>query len=336
MEFFFPMAFFIIFAKKQIIMKELLEILENKINSEAILNKTDNLYGPINYAMHQGGKRIRPLLCMMAYNGLSKDKKYYNEALDVALGMEILHNFTLLHDDIMDNSPLRRKRPTVWKVYGQNAAILSGDCMQFVANQFVLKAPDEYLAIINKLFVKTSIEICEGQQFDMDFEQRDEVSLDEYLEMIRLKTAVLPASCMQMGAILAGQESDLLYKSGILMGLAFQIQDDILDCYSTEEKLGKPIGGDIIENKHCILTILAKQQVEDKLAFNNLLKDNSLAREEKISKVRAIYDSLNIKQQAKAMADNYMKESLDILYSIKDADLKVMIELFEQIKNRDY
>ncbi len=218
------------------------------------------LYAPIEYALSGGGKRLRPVLTLMVCDAFGGD---LSAAVKPALGLEVFHNFTLLHDDVMDASDLRRGKPTVCKKWDTNTAILSGDTMLTLATQLVSEVPDEQLRLVLQLFNKTAIEVYEGQQLDMDFEHTGEVSLEAYLEMIRLKTSVLLGAACKLGAIIAGAsaaDADAMYSYGEAMGMAFQIQDDYLDLYGDESTFGKPIGGDVINDKKTflILTALAK------------------------------------------------------------------------------
>ena len=254
------------------------------------------LYEPVRYALSAGGKRIRPVLCLMSAEmfGASADK-----AIDAALGLEIFHNFTLLHDDIMDKSDMRRGRPTVHKKWTENIAILSGDLMSLVACRSAAKTVANKERVL-ETFLRTAIEICEGQQYDMDFETETDVSVDEYMKMINLKTAVLLAGSLKIGALIAGaSESDCenIYQYGRYAGLAFQLQDDLLDTYGNAAVFGKPIGGDIAENKKTFLLInainLASGSTKKKL-LEWISKEN-FDRDEKYNSVKAIYDTLNIK-----------------------------------------
>lgn len=256
------------------------------------------LYRPITYTLSQSGKRVRPVLFLMAYNMY---KETVDEALFPAVAMETYHNYTLIHDDVMDRADIRRGKPTVAAKWGDNAAILSGDTMLVLAYEFMAKVPDDKLRSMLALFTETAKEIGEGQQYDMEFETRDKVSEEEYLEMIRLKTSVLMAACLKMGGIMAGaDDEDLknLYSYGETMGLAFQLQDDLLDVYGDSAIFGKKIGGDIICNKKTWLLIktmelASSQQLEDIERWMSLKQFDS---EQKITFFTNLYDELGVRK----------------------------------------
>lgn len=256
------------------------------------------LYEPIGYVLSLGGKRIRPALTLMACNLFSEN---IQPALNAALGIEIFHNFTLLHDDIMDKADVRRGQLTVHKKWNDNTAILSGDVMQIASYQFIAKTPLPYLKAVLDLFSRTAAEICEGQQYDVDFEKHELVKAEEYLEMIRLKTAVLLGCALQTGAWIGGageEDAQLLYDFGINIGLAFQLKDDLLDVYGDEATFGKKIGGDILCNKKTYLLIHAIELAKD-IDGTELKKwldstDDDLANE-KIKSVTSLYNKLGVK-----------------------------------------
>lgn len=257
------------------------------------------LYEPIGYVLSMGGKRVRPALTLMACNLFSDDVK---PAIAPALGLEVFHNFTLLHDDIMDRADIRRGKPTVHKKWDDNTAILSGDVMQITAYQLIAKTPEVYLKKVLDLFSQTAAEICEGQQYDVEFESRHKVEADDYLEMIRLKTAVLLGCALKTGAWIGGAtETDAqnLYEFGINIGLAFQLKDDLLDVYGNEATFGKKIGGDILCNKKTYLLIhaleLAQGKTAEELQYWLNISDNTRA-EEKIEAVTSVYNQLGVKQ----------------------------------------
>jgi len=275
----------------QIISTELEQINWNK--------EPQGLYEPIGYVLSMGGKRIRPALTLMACNLFSDDVQ---PAVNSALGLEIFHNFTLLHDDIMDKADIRRGQPTVHKKWDDNTAILSGDVMQISAYQFMAQTPADQLKRSLDLFSQTAAEICEGQQYDVEFEQREKVEADEYLEMIRLKTAVLLGASLQIGAWIGGageEDAQLLYDFGINIGLAFQLKDDLLDVYGDAATFGKRIGGDILCNKKTYMLIHALQLAKDNDALE-LQKwievSEILQEEEKIFAVTSLYNQLGVKQ----------------------------------------
>ena len=256
------------------------------------------LYDPIKYVLNLGGKRIRPVLTLMACNLFSDNVQ---PAVNSALGLEIFHNFTLLHDDIMDRADVRRGMPTVHKKWDDNTAILSGDVMQISSYQFIAKTPEIYLKQVLDLFSQTAAEICEGQQYDVDFENRDNVKAEEYLEMIRLKTAVLLGCALKTGAWIGGageEDAQLLYNFGINIGLAFQLKDDLLDVYGNESTFGKKIGGDILCNKKTYMLIRALELAKgnDSIALQKWLQiSDEKSRNDKIIGVTSIYDKLGIK-----------------------------------------
>lgn len=255
------------------------------------------LYRPITYTLSQSGKRVRPVLLLMAYN-MYKDN--VGDMLYPAVAMETYHNYTLLHDDVMDCADIRRGKPTVAAKWGNNAAILSGDTMLVLAYEFMAHVPDDNLRSMLALFTETAREIGEGQQLDMEFETRDNVSEQEYLEMIRLKTSVLMAACLKMGGMLAGaceQDVEALYSYGETMGLAFQLQDDLLDVYGDPAVFGKKTGGDIVCNKKTFLLIKAMELASPAQlsALNTLMGHEACCPDEKIAAVTAIYNELGIR-----------------------------------------
>ena len=298
--------------------EELQEIAIKIIEEESFLASPNNLYEPIDYAMHQGGKRIRPLLALMASDLFSGD---IEKAKPAAIAIEVLHNFTLLHDDIMDKSPLRRGIPTVYNKYDTNTAILSGDTMFAKAFTYLLKAEETQIHELVETFTNASIEVCEGQAMDMCFEERDDVRIEEYIEMIRLKTGVLLASALKLGAITAlanKKDMDYLYDFGLNIGIAFQLQDDILDCWSNLEDFGKVTGTDIADNKKTFL-YLKSLEIADKEQKKVLLKYFSSTifdKEEKEMAVKKIYENLNLKTIAKELMQEYNNKAMESLEKI--------------------
>jgi len=272
----------------------LLSVEIEKINLE---KNPRGLYEPIRYTLALGGKRIRPALTLLACNLFSDDVQ---PAVNAALGLEIFHNFTLLHDDIMDKADVRRGQPAVHKKWNENTAILSGDVMQILAYQYMANVPEKNLSKVLNAFSQMAVEICEGQQFDIEFENRDDVSAEEYLNMIRLKTAVLLGTALKIGAWIGGssdEDAELLYNFGINIGLAFQLKDDLLDVYGDEKTFGKKIGGDISCNKKTYLLIhaknLAKEKDAEELDFYLRITKPS---EEKIQAVTNLYNRLGVKK----------------------------------------
>ena len=266
-----------------------------------------NLYEPIEYTLNMGGKRLRPVMLLMACNLFGG---YVEEAIPAAMAVEIFHNFTLLHDDIMDQAEIRRNNPTVHRKYNENVAILSGDAMSIMAYEYLLKTQNNAIAEVARRFSKTAMGVCEGQQYDMDFEKRLDVSIPEYLEMIRLKTATLIAGSFELGALLAGatnQDVERIYRFGINLGLAFQLQDDLLDAFADQQKFGKKIGGDIIANKKTFLLLKALElaHVEQKAELEKWIKATSFNAEEKVVAVKAIFSELNIPEITQAKTEEF-------------------------------
>lgn len=279
-------------------------------------SKPENLYLPVLYAMQDGGKRIRPLLLLTGFSMLGKEVE---SALPAALAIEIFHNFTLLHDDIMDNAEMRRNRPTVYKKFDVNSAILSGDAMSFLSYNYILDNQTKETLKVVSLFTKTAIEVCEGQQLDMDFEHRNDVAEEEYLEMIRLKTAVLLACSLKAGSLIAGADgktSALLYELGINLGMAFQLQDDLLDTFGTQETFGKKIGGDITANKKTFLVINALKSgtSEQKNELLDWLKNENADQTLKIKEVTRLFVETGSKKTTELKINEYFSK-IDEIFS---------------------
>lgn len=297
---------------------DLQDIINLAIKSIKYPQNPNGLYDPIKYTLEGGGKRLRPMLalatCMVC--GGNADK-----AINQALGIEMFHNFTLLHDDVMDRAELRRGRLTVHCRWNDSTAILSGDAMLTMATQLVMKNAGEHLADVLNLFNKTAIEVYEGQQYDMDFERKDDVAVEEYIEMIRLKTSVLLGCACKMGAIMADaplETQDALYKFGEKLGLAFQIQDDYLDSFGDALLFGKEIGGDIVNNKKTWLLITALNEDKSGDLLKIIHSGNSLKNSDKIEKVIAIYNYHNLVQRSKELINKYIDEAVAAL---NDADI---------------
>ncbi|MDR1006664.1 MAG: polyprenyl synthetase family protein [Bacteroidales bacterium] len=285
------------------------------IESERYLNEPKSLFEPIDYAMRQGGKRLRPLLVLIAADMFDED---VSKARYAAAAVEILHNFTLLHDDIMDNSPLRRGKPTVYKQFGNNQAILSGDAMFALAMQYGLKTESYAANAIANVLSQASIDVCRGQALDMDFEQRDNVTIEAYIEMVRLKTSVLLGCSLKMGAIIARTEQAniaALSDFGEFIGIAFQIKDDMLDCWSKVEDFGKVKGKDIADKKKTFLYLKALETADGDMRNRllSLYNDDSAEQNEKISRVIEIYERLNIKSIAQNVVEDYTKRAMESL-----------------------
>lgn len=260
----------------------------------------NGLYEPIAYTMDLGGKRLRPALVMMACEAMGGDVQ---KALKPAVGLELFHNFTLLHDDVMDNADMRRGKPTVHRRWNDNTAILSGDAMLTMSSQFVAQVEPAILPEVMRLFNRTAMEIYEGQQYDMDFEVRNNVTLGEYMEMIRLKTSVLLGCACKMGALIAGASeanAQALYDTGLYLGLAFQLQDDVLDVWGDEATFGKAIGGDIMNNKKTFLLIgaMQKAQGDDANELRRWVNDEYAISGEKVAAVTALYERLGMREAA--------------------------------------
>ncbi len=314
---------------------ELQKIIENAIPQIAYRENPANLYEPIKYIMSLGGKRIRPVMVLMATELFTEE---VNKALDVALAIETFHNFTLVHDDIMDNAPLRRGQQTVHEKWGVNNAILSGDVMMVESNKHLSKVDISVLKPVLDTFNQTAQGVCEGQQLDMEFETRDDVSIEEYIEMIRLKTAVLLGGAMKLGAIVGGadkENAELLYQFGENLGVAFQLQDDILDVYGDPEKFGKQVGGDIISNKKTFLHLTAKQLINTKETEVLLGTHNSP--EQKVNAVTTLYNNYNIKELSSAEMQKYLTKAYSALndLAVEESRKSYLRELTKQIMERE-
>lgn len=298
----------------------------------------EGLYAPVAYTVLQKGKRLRPMLCLLACDLFGGDLE---AALYPALALETAHNFTLIHDDIMDQAPLRRGMPTVYQKWNANTAILSGDAALVLAYDFVMRTPKarETVALLNKVMR----EVCEGQQYDLEFESRDTVTIPEYLEMIRMKTAVLLATSLQMGAVIAGApeaDQQRLYDFGIALGMAFQLRDDILDCYSDVLVFGKVTGGDIVENKKTYLYLRALElaSAPDRERLLSLFSGNEvLDPQAKVAAVLEIYNRIGIKEVVEAAIADYEREAFACLDAVnlpesRKADLR---RYAERLSGRD-
>lgn len=314
------------------------EIIDTEVSKLTFTgNKPDELYEPITYILGLGGKRIRPVLTLMACNLFKED---VNDAINPALAVEIFHNFTLLHDDIMDKAPMRRNNPTVHQKWNENIAILSGDAMNIIAYQYLCRTKAEYIPELVNIFSQVAIEICEGQQFDMNFETRKDVKLDEYIGMIRLKTAVLLATALKIGAICGNAENDSkekLYNFGLNIGLAFQIQDDLLDAFGTEAEFGKNIGGDIVSCKKTFLYLKALEIASgnQKSELEQLYNSTSMERNVKIEKVLKKFKELNVPGIAAEMVANYTSLAMRALDEVKTEKPKEVLKgLALMIMNR--
>ncbi|MGC8864202.1 MAG: polyprenyl synthetase family protein [Bacteroidales bacterium] len=318
-------------------MPHTLEYIQKLINEEIeripFKGTPASLYAPISYTMHQGGKRMRPALTLLACDMFGGD---IQKALHPAIGIEIFHNFTLVHDDIMDQAPLRRNRETVYKKWNANLAILSGDTMFALAYDFLCRCEPDLLPLILPLFNRTAIEVCEGQQLDMEFESRREVSIEEYLEMIRLKTAVLPATALKTGAILArasATDADLLYSVGLYIGLAFQLIDDVLDVYADQNKFGKSIGNDILTRKKTFLYLKAYELADaaQRQELDSYFSSDTWSPKEKIQRVVSIYNQLRVKEMAYNLVDEYYQKAHEAFQALSvSPEARAELEKFIQ------
>jgi geranylgeranyl diphosphate synthase type II len=319
---------------------ELKSILQKTFDSASFSHEPAGLYDPITYTLNLGGKRIRPLLVLAGcdlFNG------NLEQAKPAAIAIELFHNFTLLHDDIMDRAPLRRGKETVYKKWNTNVAILSGDTMFALACEYLSRSNPDVLARSLAEFTRTARMVCEGQQYDMNFESRQTVTIGEYLEMIRLKTAVLIGCSLKLGAILAKApiaESDKLYSFGEDMGMAFQLQDDLLDVFGDEKKFGKEIGGDILSGKKTFLLLKAFNMAGDKerSELDRCFSSQSIPPDEKISRVIRVYESLKIREITREEIDSYFSNAMKCLAGVKaDEENKKVLGLFaNELLKRDF
>ncbi len=304
--------------------EELREIFIQYLQQESFQQEPQNLYEPNNYFLQIGGKRLRPALLLLAteiFGGNVQD------ALSASLAIEYFHNFTLIHDDVMDKAPVRRGFTTLHEKYNLNTAILSGDVLFIKACEYLGKVAPQHFKRTFDIYIKTAIEVCEGQQYDIDFETQKEVTQEHYIEMIRLKTSVLLAASMQIGAILGGasdEDADTLYSYAENLGIAFQIQDDILDCYGDEALVGKQPGGDIIQNKKTLLLIeaLKKSASAQDNSLHILLNNELFDKQEKVTAVLAIFDKYAVKEFGIAQRDSYVQRSLSALAQLQVDDEK--------------
>ena len=282
----------------------------------------NGLYEPIAYTMDLGGKRLRPALVLMACEAMGGDVK---KAIKPAVGLELFHNFTLLHDDVMDNADVRRGKPTVHRRWNDNTAILSGDAMLTMSSQYVAQVEPAVLPEIMRLFNQTAMEIYEGQQYDMDFEVRNNVTLEEYIDMIRLKTSVLIGCACKMGALIAGASeanAQALYETGLYLGLAFQLQDDVLDVWGDEATFGKAIGGDITSNKKTYMLINAFNRANDeqRAELMRWVEATEFDRAEKVAAVTRLYNEIGIDRLAQQKIEYFFAESRKYLAKVSVAE----------------
>lgn len=295
--------------------EEILRLVNDYLAQLPYEREPQSLYEPIKYVLSMGGKRVRPVLMMLAYNMYKDDPE---SILPSACALETYHNYTLLHDDLMDNAALRRGHETVHKKWDANTAILSGDSMLVLAYERIAQCPKEKLAGVLSLFTETALEIGEGQQYDMEFENRTDVTEAEYIEMIRLKTSVLLACAVKMGAMLAGasdEDADNLYKFGEQIGLAFQLQDDFLDVYGDSAVFGKAIGGDITSNKKTFMLINAINHAnsEQRAELTRWITAEQFDAKEKVAAVTRLYNEIGIDRMAKDKIEYYFEQSTKYL-----------------------
>jgi geranylgeranyl diphosphate synthase, type II len=315
------------------------EALNQEFSQQTYGENPVELYEPIRYLMALGGKRMRPLMTLMATALFTDD---WQKAVKPASAVEVFHNFTLMHDDIMDKAPIRRGKPTVHEKWNDNIAILSGDVMLVQAYELLMDIEDNKFKKALKRFNRTAAEVCEGQQLDMNFENRTTVSEEEYLEMIKLKTSVLLGFALELGGIIGGasdKSCGLLYEIGLNIGLGFQLKDDLLDVYGDPEKFGKQVGGDIISNKKTFMLIEAieKASGETKELLDKWLNIKAFDNAEKVKAVTEIYDSLGIKQLAESRINDYFDKGLEALSRLKvDEERKAeLTDLFKVLIDRE-
>ena len=311
--------------------------LEKEISTFDFPAQPANLYDPLRYFLTLGGKRMRPILTMLGAELFDVSGK---KAVNAAIAVELFHNFSLIHDDIMDAAPLRRKKQTVHTKWNTNIAILSGDVLLVKAYQEICKQDTKVLPRLLEIFNRTAIEVCEGQQLDMDFETRNDVSIEEYIEMIRLKTSVLLGCALEMGAVVAEatkEDQELIYSFGEHIGVAFQIQDDILDLYADPEKFGKQVGGDVLANKKTLL-LLKANELANPAEIETLNKLSSEANQIlKIESTRNLFDKLGVREAARAMMDEHYVIALNALQkiSVSDSNKKPLKDLADMLLHRE-
>lgn len=310
---------------------EILRIVNEGLEALPYDRRPVSLYKPVRYVLSLGGKRIRPVLMLLGYNLF---KEHPEDILMPAIGLETYHNYTLLHDDLMDNADLRRGHQTVHKKWDANTAILSGDSMLVLAYQRIAQCEAAYLPQVLSLFTETALEIGEGQQYDMDFETRNNVTEDEYIEMIRLKTSVLLACALKIGAILGGAspaDASLLYQFGEKIGLAFQLQDDLLDVYGDPQVFGKAIGGDITSNKKTYMLINAVNRAnpEQRAELMRWIDAKAFDRQEKVAAVTRLYDEIGIRQLCEQKINFYFEQGKQFLEQVSvPASRKEQLSLY--------
>ena len=309
------------------------------LESKKWIKEPKNLYEPIDYILKLGGKRMRPILTLMSSDIFTGE---YEKAMPAALAVEVFHNFTLIHDDIMDDAPLRRGQDTVHEKWNTNTGILSGDAMLILAYQYFENYEPIIFRKLAKLFSKTALEVCDGQQLDVDFETRSDVTIDEYVNMIRLKTSVLVAAALKMGALVANadeENANLIYDFGLNLGLAFQLQDDYLDAFGDPETFGKQVGGDIIENKKTYLYLKALEfsSEKDKLHLKQLFSSETNNSSEKVQVTKQIFSASGSAEATQKAISSYTTKAFDILKTINISEQqKQILESFgTQLMSRE-
>ncbi len=318
-------------------LREVIALVQQEIKNINYIGEPKELYDPMNYVLQLGGKRLRPVTVLLAANLFSEE---INCAVPAAKAVEVFHNFTLVHDDIMDNAPLRRGQETVHEKWNDNVAILSGDSLLIKAYDHFLIGNYANLNAVLKVFNTTAIEVCEGQQLDMNFETRDDVTISEYINMIRLKTSVLVGGAMKIGALVANssdEDAQYIYDFGVNLGLAFQLQDDYLDCFGDPEKFGKQVGGDIISNKKTFMMLKALE-LDNTGELTRWLDKTDFDIVEKVTAVKLIYKNLGVDKLAFKLMDQYYNKGLESLQAIKIADVKktTLKEFATELMKRAY
>lgn len=315
------------------------KLISDELKKLVFPEEPKKLYDPIRFILSDGGKRLRPALVLLACDLFGGN---YHKAIYPALGIEVFHNFTLLHDDLMDNSSIRRNRPTVHVKWDPNTAILSGDAMSIIANDLICRVDDEKIRAVSRLFSKTAVEVCEGQMLDMEYAQKDSVTISEYINMIRLKTSVLLAASLGIGSYIGGapeKEADRMYYFGLNLGLAFQLQDDLLDSFGIQDLFGKKIGNDILTNKRTYLVIRAfeKAKGSDLLILSKYFSGFDFDPDEKIHQVISVFNSLDIKNDTQNQITEFHKKALKYLneVNLSHERKKILLEFSEELIKRE-
>ena len=306
--------------------QEIISLVQDEIEQTSYTGYPSELYEPMNYMIQLGGKRLRPVTTLLATQLFSGE---ISRAIPAAKAIEVFHNFTLIHDDIMDKAPLRRGKQTVHEKWNDNIAILSGDTLLIEVYNHFLEGNYSNLSEILKVFNRTAIEVCEGQQLDMNFETRNDVTIEEYINMIRLKTSVLVGGAFKIGALVANAnelDSNLIYEFGVNLGIAFQLQDDYLDCFGDPQKFGKQVGGDIISNKKTFMMLKALE-IDSTGELRNRISEKEFDSQEKVDSVKELYKKLKVDQKAFELMNQYYAkgiQSLNQIQSLDDAKNKII------------